>query len=116
MRVYGIPNCDKVKKALAWLDAHRIPYTFHDYKKDGVDANRLKHWADQVGWEKLLNTNGTTWRNLPEERRLHLDRTLAIQLMIENPSIIRRPILELDKSIYLGFDESDYSQWFFQAA
>ncbi len=101
--VYGIPNCDTVKKARAWLDAHAISYTFHDYKKAGADSGKLNRWCDLVGWEALLNRAGTTFKKLPEADKFDLDRKKAVALMLANPSAIRRPVVEHPGGLLLGF-------------
>lgn len=108
--VYGIPNCDTVKKARAWLDAERMEYRFHDYKKLGVDAGRLLRWADAVGWDALLNTRGTTFRKLPEADREGIDRAKALALMQAQPSLIRRPVVEQPGGLLVGFDPARWSQ------
>lgn len=92
--IYGIPNCDTVKKARAWLDERGKAYAFHDYKKDGVDPARLDRWADAAGWDVLLNTRGTTFRQLPEAERKDIDRARALALMAAHPSLIKRPVVE----------------------
>src|SRR5882672_11544351 len=97
--IYGIRNCDTMKKAFAWLDTHGISYEFHDYKTAGIDLGRLKSWSRQVGWEVLLNTRGTTWRKLSPTQQAHLDENKALKLMTGNPSIIKRPVLENDKAL-----------------
>ena len=107
---YGIPNCDTVKKARAWLDAERIGYNFHDYKKHGVDADKLARWAEAVGWEALLNTRGTTFRKLPEIGRADIDRDKALALMQAHPSLIRRPVVEHSGGLLVGFDPARWSQ------
>lgn len=106
--VYGIPNCDSVKKARARLKEQGIEHVFHDYKKQGVPTERLAAWAEQVGWEKLLNRQGTTWRKLEEDERAGVvdDRT-ARALMEANPSLIKRPVIERDgKIVTVGFDSA----------
>lgn len=105
---YGIPNCDTVKKARKWLDAQGIGYVFHDYKKEGADAVRLERWADAVGWERLLNRSGTTFRKLPEAERQDIDRDGAIALMQAHPSMIRRPVIETGQGILVGFREDEW--------
>ncbi|WP_423141938.1 arsenate reductase [Parablastomonas sp. CN1-191] len=102
--VYGIPNCDTVKKARAWLDLSGISYTFHDYKKAGADADKLRDWARVAGWEPLLNRAGTTFRKLPESEREGLNETRAITLMAAHPSAIRRPVVEHPGGLLVGFD------------
>lgn len=107
---YGIPNCDTVKKARAWLDAAGHAYTFHDYKKEGADPARLAGWADKVGWEALLNTRGTTFRKLPEADRLGIDRAKALALMSAHPSLIKRPVAEHDDGLLVGFDADRWAE------
>jgi len=108
--VYGIRNCDTMKKAFAWLDGHGVAYTFHDYKKLGADAARLDTWAARVGWEKLLNTRGQSFRKLPPERKDNLSQAKAFALMLENPSLIRRPIVEAGAALLIGFDAEAYAR------
>ncbi|MEH3160126.1 MAG: ArsC family reductase [Sphingomonas taxi] len=100
--LYGIRNCDTVKKARAWLDAAGIDYAFHDYKTAGVDADRLAAWVDRLGWEVLLNRAGTTFRKLPEADRADLDAPKAIALMLANPSCIKRPVVERGDTLLVG--------------
>lgn len=112
MKVYGIPNCNTVKKALDWLKAHQIEFEFHDYKKKGISKEKLQEWAKELGWEALLNKKGTTWRQLPPEAQAKVtDADTAFALMIEKPSVIKRPLVEM-QPILLGFDESAYNQHF----
>lgn len=106
MILYGIRNCDTVKKARAWLDARGAAYAFHDYKLAGIGAGRLRAWAAELGWEKLLNRAGTTFRKLPEADKAGLDEDKAIALMQAQPSMIRRPLLDLGDRRLLGFDEA----------
>ena len=106
--LYGIPNCDTVRKARKWLQVHNINYNFHDYKKEGVDASVLTIWAEEVGWEVLLNRRGTTWRALSENEKADVDRVKAIHLMCEHPSLIKRPVLVLSGRIEVGFSEKQY--------
>lgn len=101
--LYGIRNCDTMKKARAWLDAHEVEYVFHDYKTAGIDAERLQRWCSELGWEALLNRAGTTYRKLPEADRLHLDERKAIRLMLAQPSMIKRPVLVAGKQLLAGF-------------
>jgi len=101
--LYGIPNCDTMKKARAWLDANHVPYAFHDYKRAGIDAARLTRWAQMVGWEVLLNRAGTTFRKLPEADRQGLDADRAIALMVAQPSMIKRPVVEYPGGLLVGF-------------
>ena len=102
--LHGIPNCDTVKKARAWLDAHGIAYAFHDYKKSGADPALLAAWSAQIGWEALLNRAGTTFRKLPEADKANLDEPRALALMVAQPSMIRRPVVTRDGAVLLvGF-------------
>ncbi|MDU6925980.1 ArsC family reductase [Franconibacter helveticus] len=112
--MYGIKNCDTIKKARRWLEAHQLDYRFHDYRADGIDAALLHKFIDELGWEALLNTRGTTWRKLDESRRAAVtDADTAAELMLEMPSIIKRPLLcAPGKPMLLGFSESTYQQYF----
>jgi arsenate reductase len=110
--LYGIPNCDTMKKARAWLDHHGIDYQFHDYKAAGADRAKLAAWAKLVGWETLLNRAGTTFRKLTDEARQDLDESKAIALMLELPSLIKRPVLEKGHSLLVGFKPEIYSAEF----
>jgi arsenate reductase len=106
--LYGIPNCDTVKKARAWLDQHKLAYHFHDYKKAGIDAATLKRWCAEFTYEQLLNQRGTTWRKLPEAQRSQLTAAKALRLMQDHPSVIKRPVLDTGSRLLLGFAEADY--------
>ncbi|MEZ5613607.1 MAG: arsenate reductase [Rhodocyclaceae bacterium] len=108
--IYGIRNCDTMKKAFAWLDAHGVAYAFHDYKKLGADAALLKKWAARAGWESLINTRGPSFRKLPPEKRENLTAQKAFALMLENPSMIRRPIVEAGSALLIGFDADAFAQ------
>lgn len=109
MTLYGIRNCDTMKKARAWLEARGVAYTFHDYKVAGIDAATLRTWATSVGWEKLLNRAGTTFRGLAEADKANLDETKAIALMVANPSLIKRPVLTgVSGAPLVGFSEAAY--------
>ncbi|WP_293646448.1 ArsC family reductase [Thiolapillus sp.] len=113
IEVYGIPNCDTMKKARKWLSDHGIDYLFHDYKKEGVDETRLREWADKVGWEILLNRRGMMWRKLTQEQRDNIDEASALGLMLETSSIIKRPVLITeDGHIEVGFSEKNYTELF----
>lgn len=107
--LYGIPNCDTVKKARTWLDAKGIAYTFHDYKKQGVDPVRLAEWAAVAGWEKVLNRAGTTFRKLADADKEDLDAAKAVRLMAANPSAIKRPIVEHPRGLLVGFKPDDWA-------
>ncbi len=110
--IYGIKNCDTMKKARAWLDAHGVAYAFHDYKKDGVDRGRLEAWTKEVGWETLLNRAGATFRKLPETATAKLDQNKAIALMLEHPSAIKRPVLDARGKLLVGFKPEEYGKLF----
>ncbi|OJW76256.1 MAG: arsenate reductase [Sphingomonadales bacterium 63-6] len=106
---YGIPNCDTVKKARTWLDGQGLAYTFHDYKKEGADAAKLEGWAGIVGWEKLLNRAGTTFRKLPDEAKQDIDTAKAVALMVEQPSMIKRPVVEYPGGLLVGFKAEEWA-------
>jgi arsenate reductase len=108
--IYGIANCDTMKKARAWLAAHGVEAVFHDYKKDGIDEARLARWSRQVGWETLLNRAGTTFRKLADKDKQGLDERKAIALMLAQPSLIKRPVLEYGaKTPLVGFKPETYA-------
>ena len=109
MKLYGIPNCDTMKKARSWLESRGVAYEFHDYKKLGITRPQLLAWAKVVGWETLLNRAGTTFRKLPDEAKENLDERKALALMLEQPSMIKRPVLELDGRVLVGFSPEKYS-------
>ncbi|WP_267386088.1 arsenate reductase [Sphingomonas sp. GC_Shp_3] len=106
--LYGIRNCDTMKKAWTWLDAHDVAYTVHDYKKTGIDRATLERWSDALGWEVLLNRAGTTFRKLPDSAKNDLTRDTAIDLMIAQPSMIKRPVLESGATLLVGFRPEAY--------
>ncbi len=110
--IYGIRNCNTMKKAFAWLDGHGVDYTFHDYKKEGAERGRLERWCRRAGWETVLNRAGTTFRKLPDEAKADLDESKAIALMLEQPSMIRRPVLEAGRTIEIGFSPQRYASLF----
>ncbi|MEK9711094.1 MAG: ArsC family reductase [Thalassolituus sp.] len=110
--VYGIKNCDTMKKAMKWLDDAGIAYHFHDYKKDGLSPELVDSWLNQLGWEDLINRRGTTWRKLDESVREAMDNDSARQVMLENPSIIKRPLLDTGRERILGFKADDYEARF----
>ncbi|HEY4211276.1 MAG TPA: ArsC family reductase [Steroidobacteraceae bacterium] len=109
IRIYGIKNCDTMKKARTWLDDHGAPYEFHDYKAVGIDAATLERWAREVGWETLLNRAGTTFRKLPDAQKTGLNERKAIALMREQPSMIKRPVLESGGRLWVGFKPEIYA-------
>ena len=106
--LYGIRNCDTMKKAWTWLDQHGVAYGFHDYNKDGIDRARLEGWVGRVGWEALLNRAGTTFRKLPDADRADLGEAKAIGLMLAQPSMIKRPVLEAGDRLLVGFKPAEY--------
>jgi Spx/MgsR family transcriptional regulator len=108
--IYGIKNCDTMKKARTWLESHQMAHEFHDYKVSGIAADRLASWVKQAGWEVLLNRAGTTFRKLPDSAKTPLDEARAIKLMLEQPSMIKRPVLERGKTLLVGFSPEKYSQ------
>lgn len=110
--IYGIKNCDTMKKAFKWLDDHKVDYDFHNYKKDGIDKAVLQHAIDQYGWETVINRNGTTWRGLPDNVKSGVDAATAITLAAENPSLVKRPILCRMGQIIIGFDAKVYEGLF----
>ena len=112
MLMYGIKNCDTIKKARAWLQAHGVAYDFHDYKLAGIDEARLRSWVRELGWERLLNRAGTTFRKLPDADKTGLDEDKAVALMLAQPSMIRRPVVDLGDRRMIGFNEGDYEKTF----
>lgn len=108
LMLFGIPNCDTVKKARIWLDAKGSAYQFHDYKKAGIDAATLTGWAREAGWEVLLNRAGTTFRKLPDEAKAGLDEAKAIALMVEQPSMIKRPVVTGTGRLLVGFKPAEW--------
>jgi arsenate reductase (glutaredoxin) len=107
--IYGIKNCDTMKKARAWLDAHKVEYTFHDYKASGIDKRTLESWVKAVGWEVLLNRAGTTFRKLSDADREGLTEKKAIALMLAQPSMIKRPVLDVKRKLIVGFKPETYT-------
>ena len=110
--LYGIPNCDTVKKARTWLEGRGVDHAFHDYKKAGIDRASLEQWCDEHGWETVLNRAGTTFRKLPEAERADLDQDRAIALMLAQPSMIKRPVLDLGDRRIVGFKPEVYEAAF----
>jgi arsenate reductase len=110
--MYGIKNCDTIKKARKWLEDHGVAYDFHDYKASGIDAARLKKWSDALGWQAVLNRAGTTFRALPDAEKQGLDQDKAIALMIAQPSMIKRPMVEHGGKLLLGFKPAEYEAAF----
>lgn len=115
--LYGIPNCDTVKKARTWLADQQQDFTFHDFKKQGLDAATVAHWLQHLDWEVLVNKKGTTWRGLPDERKgAVLDAASATALMLEFPSVIKRPVLQTAAACHVGFKPEQYQQIFTKQA
>lgn len=115
--LFGIKNCDTIKKARTWLDANNIEFRFHDFRADGLAEALLDQWIATLGWELLINKRGTTWRQLPESTKQNIDAASARELMLQNPAIIKRPVLEIslseaDVQRYVGFKETEYSEIF----
>jgi arsenate reductase len=110
--MYGIKNCDTIKKARTWLEDRGIAYTFHDYKAEGIDEARLRRWCAEKGWEVLLNRAGTTFRNLPDADRVGLDLDKAVALMQRQPSMIKRPVVEAGDSLLVGFKPDAFAAAF----
>ncbi|WP_337268095.1 ArsC family reductase [Oryzifoliimicrobium ureilyticus] len=110
--IYGIKNCDTMKKARTWLDEHGIAYDFHDYKVAGVEREHLRRWASEHGWETVLNRAGTTFRKLPDTGRTGLDEEKAIALMLEQPAMIKRPVIEANGKVIIGFRPDQYETFF----
>jgi arsenate reductase len=106
--IYGIKNCDTMKRARAWLDAHKVAYAFHDYKASGIDKATLEGWAKKVGWETLLNRAGTTFRKLPDADKDGLTERKALALMLAQPSMIKRPVLDKGGKLTVGFQSKVY--------
>lgn len=111
-KLYGIKNCDTVKKARKWLTEHAIEYTFHDFRQDGLDPAQLHAWSQAVGWETLLNRRGTTWRQLNQAERKDIDEDHALMLMHDLPTLIKRPVLEYQDEVVVGFAEKRYAEIF----
>lgn len=107
--IYGIKNCDTIKKARLWLDEHGVEHAFHDYKALGIDRDHLERWCTQAGWETVLNRAGTTFKKLPDEAKGDLDPEKAITLMLAQPSMIKRPVLEADGKLLIGFKPEVYA-------
>lgn len=110
--LYGIKNCDTVKKARKYLDAKNIEYTFHDFREDGLNPIQLAAWCRELGWEKLLNKRSTTWRQLPDETKENINEVLATMVMEDQPTLIKRPVMEHPDGVFVGFSEKVYSPLF----
>lgn len=110
--VYGIKNCDSVKKARRWLDEHGVEHRFHDFRGDGLDHAMVAHWCRRLGWETLLNTRSRTWKELPAAARTDLDAAAAVDLMVAHPTLVKRPVLVSGDMIHVGFKEDLYAGLF----
>ena len=110
MIVFGIKNCDTVKKARRWLDANGVEYRFHDFRQDGLDKTTIENWLRSVDWETLLNKRGTTWRKLENPRKDSLDQSTAVALMLENPTLIKRPVVETEHGCFVGFKDTEFAE------
>ncbi|SJN54894.1 Regulatory protein MgsR [Vibrio ruber DSM 16370] len=110
--LYGIPNCDTIKKARRWLDAENIEYRFHDFRKDGIDSGLVEAFCQHLGWEKVLNKRGTTYRQLTQAQKDNLNSTTVIPLLVESPAMIKRPVLVVDNTFHLGFSPEQYTEIF----
>ena len=110
--MYGIPNCDTIKKAKKWLEAEGVEYSFHDYRKQGIDKAMVETFCQQLGWENVVNKRGTTYRQLTQEQKDNLDQTSAVELLVEQPAMIKRPILLANNDYHLGFKADQYAAIF----
>ncbi len=110
--LYGIPNCDTIRKAKRWLQDNQVEFQFHDFRKDGLDKARLQAWVDELGWEVLLNKRGTTWRKVSDEQKAGIDRDSAIELLLAEPAMIKRPVLDLGARRIVGFKSDEYEALF----
>ena len=108
IHVYGIPNCDTIKRARCWLDAREIEYAFHDFKKEGAQVDHVTAWIDTTGVDTILNRRGTTWRRLPDTEKSDVDAAKAVRLLVANPSMIKRPVVEHAGGLLVGFDEAEW--------
>ena len=115
LTLYGIGSCDTCRKAREWLAAQSYEYKYHDLRKDGLDAKMLNRWASRINWQKLLNTRGLTWRNLPEVDRADMSKAKAIVSMLEQPTLVKRPVLECSEFIAIGFSQDNYKKIFSEA-
>ena len=110
--VYGIKNCDTVKKARHWLEQNNVEYQFHDFRKDGLSQVKVNNWIKHIEWETLLNRRGTTWRKLSNQDKESINKSSVVKLMIAQPTLIKRPVIEVNKEIIVGFSEEIYQNTF----
>lgn len=115
--LYGIPNCDTVKKSRAWFNSHNVAYQFHDFKKQGVPDDPLHAWVEALGWESLVNTKGTTWRKLPADEQTAVTNALSAQaLMLRQASVIKRPVVVMGSKLTVGYNPEVWAQWITEGA
>lgn len=112
--LYGIKNCDTVKKARNWLDLHGIEYNFHDFREQGLETSQVRAWLEELGWERLVNKRSTTWKQLPEDTRASMDAAIALDTILEQPTLIKRPLLDTGAERHTGFKDSEYRELFHQ--
>ena len=112
LTLYGIPNCDTCKKSRKWLDANSVEYRFHDLRVDGLDKSMLARWARQVAWQKLLNTRSTTWRGIAEHEKQDMNEKRALALMLEHPTLVKRPVIEDGNQVIVGFSADNFDDTF----
>jgi len=110
--LYGIKNCDTIKKAKKWLEKNSIDYRFHEFRADGINRSLLNDWLKQIEWETLLNMRGTTWRKLSDAQKNGINKSTVLALMLEQPAIIKRPVLTVENKIFVGFKEDEYKEIF----
>lgn len=110
IKLYGIKNCDTVKKARRWLEVHGVDYQFHDFRQDGLDKKQLTSWVEKLGWEAVLNKRSTTWRNLPDKDKEIKTNSQAIKLLFANPTLIKRPVTQNSIMLLIGFKEADFKK------
>ena len=110
--LYGIPNCDTIRKAKRWLQDNQVEFQFHDFRKDGLDKVQLQAWVEELGWEVLLNKRGTTWRKVSDEQKAKIDKDSAIELLLAEPAMIKRPVLDLGARRVVGFQADEYEAFF----
>jgi Spx/MgsR family transcriptional regulator len=110
--MFGIPNCDTIKKAKKWLEANELDYQFHNYRKDGISEQMVRQFCEQLGWEQVVNKRGTTYRQLTQEQKDSLNQETAISLLVEHSAMIKRPILDVDGTLHIGFKAEQYQQVF----
>lgn len=108
--IYGIPNCDTMKKARTWLDQQGLEYTFHNYRKDGLDKQWLQERINELGWEQVVNRRGTTWRKLPEDVRNTMTAEIAVETLLEQPGMVKRPLLDTGNGYLLGFSADKWAE------